>query len=355
MKNMIKILYVYPQFNLGGTEMVLLNIIKNLKHNYDITLLAEKKGNFEQEFEKYGAKIKYISFNDNEKIYNFLKDENFDVIHTNTCAEMGQILKLSQKAGINIRIAHSHNARTDLPKLTRLLKIFKSRDIEKYANIFFACSIEAAKWLFPIKYRKSIIVKNGINIEDFKFNNLEKKRIRKQYNISDNDIVIGTVGRWSKEKNHIFLLKVIQQLYNLKQNIKLIIVGDGPEKENLVQFINENNLEKCIFILGSQKNVNDYLSAMDIFVLPSYAEGLGLSIVEAQYNGLISIASNRVPDEADIGEKLFYKVKLDEAKWIDLIIKKINNNDFNRKLSITSKKYDINDIINIVEEVYLQR
>lgn len=350
---MKKILHVYPQLNIGGTEMVMLNIIRSLdKQKYSVDILVQKKGTFEDAFINEGVKIYYISKGSKyfKEVESFLNKKHYDIIHTHTSSEMGEILRISKRIKIPIRIAHSHNSRVDLNKIFYLYKIFRSHKIEKNANVFLACSLEAAKWLFPTKYRQAVILKNAVETEKFKFNIENRNIIRKNLNFSDDDFIVGMVSRISKEKNHIFIFNIIKDIIKQNTKIKFLIIGDGPQKENLEAIIKEQKLYDNVYMLGSKNEIEKYLSAMDLFILPSLFEGLGISVIEAQYNGLYSIVSTGVPESADIGENIFKRIPLEQKKWISEILNKSKENK--KRKEIKSQKYNFSEIKNTIEEIY---
>jgi hypothetical protein len=167
--------------NNAGTEMVIMNLYRNInKNKVQFDFLVQKSGELDNDIQNMGGRVFYLPV-ENKRIYThklaifFAEHKEYNIIHTHTHSEMGLVLKIASEAGIRIRIAHSHNARTDLLSIFSLYKRISSRKIEKYATNFFACSSNAAKWLYPTKYKQCQIVYNGIDISKFKYS-VEKRK-----------------------------------------------------------------------------------------------------------------------------------------------------------------------------------
>ena len=134
----------------------------------------------------------------------------------------------------------------------------------------------------------------------FKFSEISRKEIRAKYGIKDDDFVIGHVGRFYPQKNHIFLIDVFSEVHKQKPNAKLLLLGDGPLQEKVQKKVGALELTDSVLFAGLQKEPAPFYSAMDVFCFPSLWEGLGIVLLEAQYNGLPCVVSDVVPKEAEI-------------------------------------------------------
>ena len=167
--------------------------------------------------------------------------------------------------------------------------------------------------------------------------------------------VLINVGRMTEQKNQLFVIELLNELINNggNESIELLLIGDGPLHESICKKISEYHLEKYVIILKNRDDVNDLMSASDIFVFPSIYEGLGIVAIEAQTNGLPTICSEFVPEEAN-ASNLYKKIELEKfQEWCDFIskIKKID-----RSATIEDVKkngYDIIDCANELENYYL--
>lgn len=162
--------------------------------------------------------------------------------------------------------------------------------------------------------KKLIIIKNGIDINRFKFSPSKRKDMRKELRISDDTLLLGHVGRFTEEKNQVFLVNLLTYLRNTK--FKLILIGDGDTFTKVKAVSKKLAISKNIYFVGRKNNPEDYLQAMDVFLLPSKYEGLGLVAIEAQCSGLPVIASNMVPKDIKITPHVSFLSINDVQGWI---------------------------------------
>ncbi|WP_146239088.1 glycosyltransferase, partial [Acinetobacter baumannii] len=130
---------------------------------------------------------------------------------------------------------------------------------------------------------------NGIDVKKYQYNSNARKKIRSELNICDDTILLGYIGRLSEEKNIINLLNSLKYIGN---NYRLIIVGDGPLKEDILKYIIDFNLSEKILYLGKKENIPDYYSAIDLLVLPSDTEGLPTVVLEAMAAECLVVTTN---------------------------------------------------------------
>jgi len=360
---MTKVLQIYPKMNNAGTEKVIMNLYRNInQEKVHFDFLVNQKGLLDEEIKKGGAKIFYLENKSKKQYYdsliNFFTENKYEIIHVHTQGSMDVILKAAKKSNVKCRIIHSHTARQDVPKLFKILKLYRNLQIEKYATDFFACSTEAAKWLFPHKYKKTKIVYNAINIQEFLFDENTRKRVRDKLNIKENEKAILNIGRFAYQKNHKRIIKISKKLIENKKNIKVILVGTGNLKDDIKKEIENDNLNNNFLLLGNRNDVNELLMAADLFLFPTLYEGLGIAVVEAQFSGLKCITSERVPAEADIGAGLLKKINLssDDEIWIKEIENSLNANYARNQINQTyNNKYNIKAIAKDIENFYLSR
>lgn len=349
---MIRVLHIYPQMNNAGTEMVIMNLYKNIdRTKVQFDFCVQEKGLLDNTIRDMGGTIYYLNkdtyFQDLNKL--FCNHPEYQIIHTHTHAEMGKELEIANRNHIKVRIAHSHNSRADLPKIIKLYKVFTSRKIEKYSTHKIACSEEAAKWLYPLTHKKAEIWNNGIDLKKFCYSDDARRKIRIQLKIPYDAKVICHVGRFARQKNHEFLIELLNKLVQKDQKMYGLLVGCGPLQEEMK---NKASSDKIIF-LGNRTDVPDIMSASDCFVFPSLWEGLGIVAVEAQASGLMCIASERVPLSADLGIDRFKTINLSESVdyWANQICNSMRL--IGDRKNISSDNYDIKVISRKVQEFYL--
>ena len=355
---MKKILQIYPQFNNAGTEMVIMNLYRNIDRNkVSFDFLAQVPGSIDDTIRSMGGNIYYIP-NDGKKDYykkliSFFKEhQEYDAVHTHTHAEMGVVLKAAREAGIKHRISHSHNSREDLPAIFKLYKRITGMPIGQNANHFFACSRLAAKWLFPSRWKECEVLENAIELERFAFSEESRKKIRSEFGIGESDKVICHVGRFAEQKNHKRIIEILNEMTARDKSVKALLVGIGPLLDEMKAKAKSDNIK----FLGNCNNVPEILCAGDMFLFPSLHEGLGIVLIEAQANGLKCVASDAVPPEADIGNGLLERISLkeDNSVWTDKINLAFKNQD-RAELSkkALNSNYNIKTIGKRIEEFYL--
>ena len=210
-----------------------------------------------------------------------------------------------------------------------------------------ACSKEAGEWLFGNK-KKVNVIPNGIELEKYVYDENIRNRVRKEFSILKEEILIGNVGRLEEQKNQLFLIKALKKL---DSKYKLIIIGEGKLRENLVREIKADALSDRVILTGARKDVEDLLQAMDIFAMPSLHEGLPIAGIEAQASGLPVIISDRVSKEVKLTPNVYFE-KLQLENWINCI-KKINKDRFRNASSyIKEEGYDIESTVNEIFKLY---
>lgn len=253
------------------------------------------------------------AFNYIIKLHQLIKKNNYDIVHVHGNSST-MSLELFACFGLrNIKIVHAHNTACSHNIINILFKPF----LKGLSNYKFACSREAGNWLYGNKSNYTV-VNNGINFDKFYYSADGRKKIREQYNISDECFVIGHVGSFNEQKNHGFILDLAENLTHYKLNFKIFLIGDGPEKESFELHIKQHSLEKYFVFEKQTSNIGQYYSAFDIFILPSKWEGFGMVAVEAQISGLQCIVSEFVPKSIDISGKTIF-LKLDFKKWAENI------------------------------------
>ena len=317
----------------GGMESFVMNYYRNIdKTLFHFDFLCNTYNNiaYEEELIHSGSKIfKFTARNKNYFKYKkelniFFKKyaKEYDCIWVNVCSLANiDYLKLAKKYGIKKRIIHSHNSKNMDSFFRGILHRINRSFIEKYATDFFSCSQEATNWF----YKKTIInkvkiIKNAIDLNKYRFNGENRNEIRKNLNL-ENNFVIGNVGRLHFQKNQIFILDVFKEFLKKCNNAKLILVGEGEDEIKLKQKASLLGIKnKCLFV-GKQNNIEQWISAFDVFLFPSLFEGLPISLLEAQANGIPILASSEISKEVKINDNfIFYSLKENYINWAKKLV-----------------------------------
>ena len=356
---MINIAFEGMTNNTGGKETYIINVFNALnKEKYKCYFIAyDKEIAYEQYLKDNGAIVVHITSR-NQNFFRFKKELNMffssnhiDVLwaHKTTLSSC-EVLSIAKKHNVPVRMIHSHCSENMGGKLTYILHTINKMTIDRKATVRVACSDVASKWFFGDK--KSIILKNAIDLYRFKFNPVIREKMRKELDVEDK-YVVGHIGRFGIEKNHAKLLSVFKELHNQDNNTVLILCGDGEERANIEKRINELKLNDCVKLMGVVKNVNDYLQAFDIVVMPSLFEGLPFSLMEAQASGLKCVVSDTVSSESNVvGWNVSVGLNSPDTEWVEAInnLRELYNRDDGYSI-LKEKGFDFKDCINKVEKI----
>lgn len=308
---LIRVLHVVGIMNKGGIETFVLNVVCHMDRNHivsEILCTMPGTGAYEpeldelgipvhkigEEFSSYEGKLRYIG---QYRTYKKWFDEHeYDVVHVHGSHAFDLSIAVQAIADSKYKsaiIVHSHTASGDHVFLE---KVF-AKHLSHAPIVRLSCSKPAAQWMFgsQASYR---LIKNGIDAEAFRYDNVKRSEIRKELGISSSDRVIVHVGRLVPVKNHPFLIDVLLYMLDKGIPVKMVFVGDGPDREQLERRTKELGISDSVLFLGSRADVPAILSASDAFAMPSYHEGLPLAAVEAQASGLPTLLSANVADEA---------------------------------------------------------
>lgn len=346
--------------NYGGVYSLIKNIIKFKPDSLqiDIATIEGFKSCNANKLIDLGCSIYDIWDRNNKKnkilkqfyivknLYSLLTHEQFNSIHihadtANKLLISGIAAKLS---GAHNIIFHSHASDVDgnHRKLKKLIHYICRYVLKYIGNKYVACSDLAANWMYPnINNKDIVVIKNGIDLEKFQFNDAIRDKVRKKLELTD-EILLGHVGRFAYQKNHEFLLRLCKELDNSQLNYKLILIGNGVLENSIKEKAQKMKLKNIIFY-GTTETPEELFQAMDVFVLPSHFEGLPIVGVEAQANGLPVVYSNRITREAKILDNCaFLDIYNGNMKpWIDTIIEYSNIGRLDGCKVLKKKKFDI--------------
>ena len=252
----------------------------------------------------------------------FFKENHFDALYFNTCDMVSiDMLRFAKRAGIPVRIIHAHNSGTQqaaerkMSLFHRLMEWHSRKQLGHYATHFFACSKKAGDWMFD--GRPYTLIRNGIDLPLYAFCEEKRGALRTDLNLKD-ELLVGIVGRLSVQKNPLFAVKVLEELIEKKPDARAVFLGDGSLMQKAVKEAEEAGIRDHVCFMGNVDNVNAWLSAMDVLLMPSLFEGFPYVLIEAQANGLPCIVSSEISQEADMtGLIQFVDLKLPPDIWAE--------------------------------------
>lgn len=355
----IRIAQIMGKMNNGGVEAVVMNYYRNIdrkKIQFDFIVDNDSTCPQKAEIESLGGQVIFVPPYSKIKEYaKMLKkiflNNKYKIVHSHITTLNVFPLRIAKKCGIPVRISHAHSTSGKGEFVRNLIK-YTLRPFSKiYATHYFACSEYAGKWLYGKKsYKKGqiYVLNNAIDVEKFKFDSDTRNEIRKRLNVGDGCILVGHIGRFVMQKNHLFLLEIFNSIYKKNKNVKLLLIGNGPMMASVKKRISEYELGNSVIILESTEEAYKYYNAMDIFMLPSIYEGLPVVGVEAQCNGLICYFSDKITKEVFLLESSKF-FKLDVKKWVESFM----NENIKRTEYEIKNTYNIYYEAKILEKIYL--
>lgn len=360
MSKKIKLVHLLPKLSGGGAEKVCQQILLEVdKNKYQAFLILFKDNDIIQaklEKEKLkGNGIKIISLKKKYlfDLFNFfqiiknLKKINPDILHCHLGADIYGPLALFFNKKIKI-ISTEHNINRSEKKLARFLKIISLRRVNKVCAVSLAVKNDAIK-RYNISENKIDLIYNGVDLNDYK--------LIKNDNINKEKVLLGSMGRLNQQKGHEILIKACALLKN--NNYFLEIAGQGELRDKLNKQINYLKLNNNIKLVG-QVNSKIWLNKIDIFIMPSLWEGLGLAVLEAAAlkKPIIASAVDGIVEILNDNNSFLYKnndpYKL--AEKIDYLIEKLNTSKINEKsklaYSLVVDKFGLNKMIDNYQNIY---
>ncbi|WP_458047769.1 glycosyltransferase [Providencia stuartii] len=353
----MKILFITGQLDIGGIECWLRDLTSLMlekRTDLDIYILVDKphKGTLEDELIDKGIKILRVNSSKNNKLiymkdlYSILKRYKFDVIHSNVSYTNGIISLIGFLLKIPVRISHIHSNRNSkhFSPIKRMSSILLKICIEFFPTHKIAVSEQSkSNYLFE---KNVTVMACGINLKG-KESHID---IRKEKGWLENDIILCSVGRLERVKNHEFTINLLS---NLPSYYKLVLAGEGSLRTELENLVLKENLQDRVIFLGGINSVISFLeNNVDILLFPSFHEGFGVVAIESQLAGVPIIASTNVPTSTKISNIINYVDLDDMNSWLDNII---NIKKIKGKLEINVDIFNIEYNYNKLMNIYLNK
>lgn len=363
----IKILECFGTMNIGGAETLMINLLSEFdmdRYQIDFLVFTENKGVYDDRIINSGCRIFRLNSLSEVGIFKYIysiinlikKNGGYDIVHSHMDWLGAFIVFAAFRAKVCKRIVHSHAVQTIFEDniYKRGLVFLSKFIIKRYATDYIACSDIAAKSLF-INSKKTYILNNAIDLERLTLlSNDEMLILKEKYGISDDMIVLGNIGSLSKNKNQLLIIKALEEINKISDKYVLFLIGNGPEEDNLKKYVKDKCLTN-VFFEDKTLDINKYLSLIDLFLFPSFNEGMGMVVLEAQAMGIPCIISKSIPSSVDIGAGLIERCSnYDEKAWSNAILnnkKQKVNLEFSKRL-IIKKGYDIRTIANRLKNIY---
>ena len=355
----------------GGVFAFVMNVMRSIDHDKYILDIAAfeifEKEKHKEDIRAYGgevyecqAKGKFLfkQLNTCRKFYNLLKKQQYGVIHIHSDVAYKLLLYgvVGKVAGVKNIIVHSHSTGVEgrYRWLKRVLQAMAKPFLSRQQFTKLACSRLASQWMYTDNIQQQVqIITNGILLDKFRYNPQKQQEMREKLGIKPEDKVIGTVARFSFQKYPEKLLQIFDDLLKKSKNYKLLWVGEGPLQNKIKEKAKSMGVYNKIIFYGTSDEVYELLQAVDVFVMTSRFEGLGISILEAEAASIPCVCSDVIPSEVIVTD-IYYEMPLEATNisWADKIMsistmrkQKMENNE-------RLYKYDIRYTVSALEKMY---
>lgn len=366
-----RVLHVIGAMDRGGAETLIMNIYRSMDRGevqFDFLVHDDRECDYDAEIEHLGGRIFHLFrfTGANYLVYKKALRSFFEAhhdycavhVHIGSCAAI--VISEAKRFGL-YTVAHSHATRATL-SLPEIGFRFFSYPTRFVADAYLACSRQAGIDRFGgsvVSGKRFSVLINGIDTKKYRFNKDTRARLRNQLHIDDDCPVFGHVGRFSKEKNHVFLLHAFAHIVQSVPSAKLLLVGRGPLEQEIRGLSSRLSIGSSVIFLGVRDDIPDLLNVFDVFLFPSVWEGLGISAIEAQASGLPCLLSSALPPISSI-TPFVKSLALDEGEkaWAQAaegLLKESSSLDREGCSEIVrSAGFDIHDTIDALMSLYLK-
>ena len=351
----------------GGVQNVVMNLYRSIdkeKFEFHFGVLGNKTNKLEEEVVNLGGKVHHLpEINKDYKMYIknlkeiLLTHGPFNIMHSHMHLNNGFVMLAAKSVGIPVRISHSHSIkRRDKDTSAKLViyeKVMKEM-IWKLSTTYIGCNNATGEYMFGNKRfkKKGIILTNSIDLTSFSFSINNRNQTRDSLDVKEK-LVLTNIGTFRRVKNQSFILKVLKELLDRGVAASLLLIGDGEDRLILEELSKKLKVENNTLFLGNRKDISSLLSASDIFIFPSLNEGLPLSVIEAQANGLPCLISNQIPPDVVVNKNVIM-AGLDESvsKWADYALELINKRHTEINCNLYFNGFDVSDLGQRIELIY---
>ncbi len=358
----IRVLHVLQRMEAGGTQAFLMNLYRNIdrsKVQFDFLVVYSEKQFYDDEIESLGGRIYRSTFREDKNLPRFrrflrgffFEHPEYIVVHCHAYTIGYFVLKEAERAGVAVRIAHSHN--NNMTGITVPIKNVMRALFSVHANRFMACSDEAGRFLFGDRY--FTVLKNAIDVDRFAYDEDVRRNVRNELGL-EGRFVVGNVGRLHEQKNQSFLLEVFKEIRGIRSDAHLLLVGNGPLRNELMAKAEAFGVANSLTLLSNRSDMDRLYQAMDVFVLPSLFEGLGIVAIEAQSAGLPTVCSNGVAEDANVSP-LFSRMALEDSPkaWAEAVVACAGMRDCEAGAAgAKAHGFDVGDNAAKIQEMYLR-
>lgn len=354
----MKLLCIIGDLDVGGAETFIIKVFKNInreKYIIDFLLFTEKECAYNREVKDLGGTIIVATSKEKNliksffEIYKIVKNGNYRNVLKVSEYSIGAIdLFAAMLAGAKKRAYRSTNSGSLESEIKLIIHKMLIPFLNMTSNILIAPSTEAALFTFgkrAVMKHKVNYLNNGVPLDKFIISSSVTQRKKEELHI-ENKYIIGHIGRFSKQKNHKYIIDVFEKVHSINKDSVLLLIGEGELKNEISKYVNDKELYNYVIFLGIRKDIPELLSTMDVMILPSLYEGMPNVLIEAQAMGLPAVVSDTITKESNITGLVKY-LSLSESTivWAHEILSSKKQKVTECHTLLRNKGYDLNNVI----------
>lgn len=360
MANPVRVAQIMGYMNGGGVESVVMNYYRNIdreRFQFDFVVCKGSTMVPRCEIEALGGRVFMIPpysqvLGYQRELTALLREQGWKIIHSQNNALSVLPLRAAKKAGVPVRIAHSHSTSGSGERAKNALKAVLKTQANRYPTHRFACSRCAGEWLFG-KDADFEVLRNAIDLNDFRPDEGDRSRTRAALGVEEGRLLVGHIGRFMEQKNHAFLLEIFREVLGLRPDAVLALVGEGLLLDATRRRAHELGIDGSVRFLGARSDTPSLYRAFDVFCLPSLYEGLPMVGVECQASGTPILASDVVTNEAAMTSLMDFESLGSSPRVWALHLVDMRGRTFVPADVESLSAFDINVAVKRLEELYV--
>lgn len=368
----IKVLLVVGTLETGGIEKLVFDLVRRINRQQfcvEICCVRGRRGSFLDPVLELGVPVHFFGdyrkdpYSFFSKYGKFIESQQFHVVHSHMNHLSVFFLRQPCQIGVPLRIVHYHNDFHYRKRswIQRVVLSMLGQLTNRYANKTVGISDACLESVFGPSWRQKCNTEriyNGIDLDAFSSPvDVSFLDLRTEFEIDSESLVIGHVGQFRPQKNHLFIVDLAKRLCERSPDLVFFLVGDGPMLQRVQEYVEESGLKNNFVFAGARSDVPSLLKIMDIFIYPSLWEGFGLALLEAQVAGLPVLVSENIPQEIPL-TGFSQRIRLDDTdRWIEscenLILAKNEKISCMQPLPDKFRRFSVETWVNKIEVLYL--
>lgn len=365
----LRVLQIFGEpFSNGGQDSYIMNMYRHIDRErvqFDFfTPFTIRVPAVQSEVESMGGRMFQAGFpfgEDNNKYFKegveaFFTTHKYDIVHIHSGSTYALMIgsKIARKSGARHVVVHSHCGGFVNLKY-RIIRVLSRHDLLTYPTDYFACSNLAARWKFPtpiIRDKRYTVLKNAVDTRVLHYDPALREQCRKELGL-ENNLIIGHVGRFAVQKNHKYLLQIFAEIVKKEPSARLVLAGEGVLLEETLQQAKDLGIAEQVKYLGIRRDIPALMNAFDVFLLPSFFEGLPVVGIEAQATGLPVVTSTGVTKELPIEDLVVYMpLEKSPEEWAKQVLLSARCPRRNTTQEIIDSGYDVRVAAAIMQKKY---